>query len=156
MQEPKLVILGDSFEVVGVQTRTSNADEFDSKKMQIPRLWQQFSKTSLINHSQENDPYVYGVYSSYISDHEGEYILTAGINKKSLLSEDLEFEEVIVQAGSYLVFEAVGLRPESVMKAWQEIWQYFKGSVHPKRKYTTDFEKYVSSDKVEIYIAVEG
>jgi len=156
MKEPKLIILEDSFEVLGLQTRTSNADEFDSKKMRIPGLWQKFSQSSLVNHSIENDPYVYGVYSNYSSDHGGEYMVTAGINKESLLSRDDQFEEIIVQAGSYLVFEAVGKQPDSVIKVWQYIWQYFSEDIQPKRKYTTDFEKYISSDKVEIYIAVEG
>jgi len=156
MQQPKLVRLENSFSVVGLQVRTDNISEFNPDKSQIPDLWKRFFEISLVTQrSYENDPCVYGVYSNYVTDHSGEYIVTAGINKLSILSDNSKFEEVIVQEGNYLVFEAVGKFPESVINAWQYIWKYFQGNVQPKRKYTTDFEKYISEDKAEIYISVE-
>ena len=155
MHNPKIIKIDEPFSVIGLQVKTNNIDEFSADKCQIPGLWQNFTKSSLVNHSNLNDPYVYGVYSCYENDHQGEYIVTAGINSQSILSKDDEFDEVVIQAGHYLVFEATGKIPQSIVSMWKYIWQYFSKNLHPKRKYTTDFEKYISDNKVEIYIAVE-
>ena len=155
MEYPKIIILEDSFSILGLQIKTSNADEFDAKKRKIPNLWQEFFASSLMMRSDENDPYVYGVYSGYENNYQGEYFVTAGINAQSLLLEDEIFHEVIIQTGRYLVFEGIGTQPEAIINTWMYIWKYFSDNAHPQRKYTTDFEKYVSKDKVDIYIAVE-
>ncbi|TPG73905.1 AraC family transcriptional regulator [Pseudomonas arsenicoxydans] len=55
-----------------------------------------------------------GVYSAYESDASGAYEVTAGV---SVSTPNPEFENVEIQAGKYLVFEARGPMPSAVIQA---------------------------------------
>jgi len=156
MSNPKKVTIAEEFSVIGLQTRTQNADEFNPEKAKIMPLWMKFYGSSLISHLDQNDPCIYGVYSNYESDHNGLYSLTVGVNTKCFSDPDSKFHQVTIQPGSYLIFEAQGKQPESIIATWQEIWTYFASPTNPRWTYTTAFEKYISEDKVEIYIAVEN
>ena len=141
--------------ISGLQVSTNNKNEFDPETAKILGLWENFHTTTLISQLTEKDPFIYGVYSDYQSDENGDYSVTAGINAKNLNSPDQDLQEVIIHPGRYLVFEARGELPGAIIETWQYIWKYFSDTSSPKRKFTADFEKYISETEVDIHIAVE-
>lgn len=152
--EPKKVEIAEQIEVYGLQIRTNNKNEFNPKTAKIMGLWENFHSTTLVSQLTEKDPFIYGIYSNYQSDENGEYSVTAGINSNNVSSNDQGLKEVIIQPGHYLVFEARGELPGAIIETWQYIWKYFSDSSSPKRKFTADFEKYISDTEIDIYIAV--
>jgi predicted transcriptional regulator YdeE len=156
MNSPKIIVLDKTFSVTGFYIRTNNENEFNPETAKIIGLWGEFSQSVLPTYIDKNDPHAYGVYSQYASDHEGDYTLITGINSKNISKQSEDYQEVIIQSGHYLVFEADGKQPESIINTWKYIWKYFDDHSAPQRKFTTDFEKYISDSKVEIYIAIVG
>ena len=145
--------------LVGIGTRTTNADEANPEMARIPDLYQQFFSQQVGDSIPErnNPALLYAVYTNYESDHQGAYdfLLCQQGNSTSALPEGLT--AVTVPAGQYLVFEASGEMPQTVVTTWQTIWGYFDESVPYRRLYTVDFERYdqTLSNQVKIYIAVE-
>jgi|GEM_PF-580719 len=153
MESPKNILIEESFSVLGFQARTKNIDEQDYEKSKIIPLWSEFKESTLTSYLDKDQPFVYGVYSDYESDHNGLYSITVGINNDKL-EDNKSFHEVIIKPGRYMVFEANGNQPEAIINTWGYIWSYFSDATHPRRKYSTDFEKHISDKKVEIYIAI--
>jgi len=145
-----------SFRVLGVQTRTCNADEETLKTARLPLLWHDVY-TELVPELPADAP-VYGVYGGYESDQNGRYTVTAGaVHKPEKCTLDLV--EVTIPPGQYLVFTGKGKMPETVIRVWLEIWDYFKREDIPhQRAFTTDFEEYRGREEtaieVSVYIAV--
>ena len=139
----------------GISVRTNNKDEQSQENGKIPNLWKEFFEKDLINNikNQKESSPIFGIYSSYESDFNGEYNLTIG---KEVVSEDttLKYKEVSIENGEYLLFKNKGQMPNIVINTWQNIWKYFEDN-NIVRKYTTDFELYKSEDEIEIYIAVK-
>jgi predicted transcriptional regulator YdeE len=143
------------FLITGLQIRTINTNEFNPEAAKIMGLWEDFHNTTLISQISEKDPFIYGVYSDYQSDENGEYSVTAGINSVNITSQDHNLQDIVIHPGNYLVFEARGELPGAIIETWQYIWTYFSDPSNPKRKFTSDFEKYISETEVDIHIAVE-
>ncbi|MEM8535621.1 MAG: GyrI-like domain-containing protein [Chloroflexota bacterium] len=145
--------------LVGIGTRTTNADEANPEIARIPDLYQQFFSQQVGDSIPErSDPaLLYAVYTNYESDHQGAYdfLLCQQGGSTSALPEGLT--AVTVPASQYLVFEASGEMPQTVVVTWQTIWGYFDDSIPYRRLYTVDFERYdqTQSNQVKIYIAVE-
>ncbi len=87
----------------------------------------------------------------YLSDVDGEYDILVGVDVER---ENTNFENIQIKGGKFLVFEKSGQIPQIVMELWQEVWEYFKTS-KTQRAYTNDFQKYMSEEKVEFYIAIK-
>lgn len=140
-------------DVFGISVRTKNTRETDPKIAKIGPLWGDFFQTIAPRLSQGST--VYGVYSNYESDMNGEFDVLAGadlIENKSGLS----LKSLTLAEGNYLVFTEVGPMPQAVITAWSKIWAYFVSSeCSHQRTYKTDFEVYVGADKVDIYIGVK-
>lgn len=149
------VILEEEFSIAGLQISTNNKNEFNPKTAKIMGLWENFHQTSLISQLTPEGHFIYGVYSEYQSDENGDYSVTAGINAKHLNSQDEDLQEVVIHPGKYLIFEARGELPGALIETWQYIWKYFSNSSSLKRKFTSDFEKYISEIEVHIYIGLE-
>ena len=146
-----------SFRVFGVQTRTSNADEQTLKTARLPLLWHDVH-TELVPELPEDAP-VYGVYAGYESDQDGQYTVTAGADQNPEKCI-LDLVEVTVPPGQYLVFSGKGKMPETVIRVWLDIWDYFKRDDTPQeRAFTTDFEVYrgrlETAIDVSVHIAVK-
>lgn len=145
--------------LVGIGTRTTNDDETKTEIARIPALYQQFFSQQVGESIPERiDPMLlYAVYTNYESDYQGAYdfLLCQQSSSTSTLSEGLT--AMTVPAGQYLVFEASGEMPQTVVATWQTIWGHFDDSVPYRRLYTLDFERYdqTQSNQVKIYIAVE-
>ncbi len=146
-------VVVDDFLVSGIKVRTKNADEFDIKTSKIPVLWEKFCTPEVFNGIEnKNDNFkTYGVYTNYSSDVDGEYDILVGVDAKK---ENENYDNIKIQGGKFLVFEKSGKIPQIVIELWQEVWEYFKTS-KAQRAYTNDFEKYISEEKVELYIAIK-
>ena len=62
---------------------------------------------------------------------------------------------ITIPSGKYLVFTAMGPMPQALIETWAYIWDYFSKDSGYIRTYSTDFERYESSERVEIYIAIK-
>ena len=157
MQSEPTVTTQPAINAVGIEVRTNNTFELDPSKARIPSLWGRFFQEGTIEKIPSKKPHgvPLGIYTDYESDHQGPYSLIAGVETTDLKSIPNGMRGLTVPGGKYLVFTASGQMPKALIETWMCIWNYFsKNSTH-KRTYTTDFERYESSEKVEIYIAIE-
>ena len=70
-----------SKKIVGISVRTNNAAEMEPEKAQIPKLWDNFY-SGVLNTKVRGFP-IYGLYTNYESDVNGEYTLLAGVEVES-------------------------------------------------------------------------
>jgi predicted transcriptional regulator YdeE len=140
----------ESFNVTGLKIRTSNSAEMDPNTAKIAKLWGDFCAIDIAQGNMESGE-VYGVYSSYASDMNGEFDVLAGLKH----DKDERYENVTIESGEYLVFRAKGEMPKAVIDTWMEVWNYFNKDDAEQRAYKTDFEKYVAMDEVEVYIGIK-
>ncbi|NOK58852.1 MAG: AraC family transcriptional regulator [Chloroflexi bacterium AL-W] len=144
--------------LVGIGTRTTNDDEANSETARIPTVYQQFfSQRVGESIPKRSDPTsLYAVSTNYESNYQGacDFVLCQK-GSTTILSEGLT--GIADSTGQYMVFEASGEMPQTVVATWQTIWGYFDERISYRRLYTLDFEWYdqTQSNKVKIYIAVE-
>ena len=153
MQPEKIEI--QEKEILGLSVRTNNDNEQSPVNGKLMKLWGKFFEDdvmSKIPNQKENSP-MFGVYSSYESDFNGDYTVTAGMEVSSNDSAS-EYESIKIEAGEYLLFRAKGEMPKIVVDTWKEVWEFFSNN-NTERKFSTDFELYKSQEEVEIYIAVK-
>ncbi|KAB7887066.1 GyrI-like domain-containing protein [Poseidonibacter ostreae] len=137
--------------ISGISVTTNNKNEMNEETAKIATLWDDYSENSVYSatHDKANNSSMYGVYSNYTSDVNGDYDVTVGVevtkNKKAIVIEDEK----------YLVFKKEGELPQVVIDTWKEIWDYFENNDEYKRKYSIDFEHYTKEDEIEIYISIE-
>lgn len=154
--EPKLTTR-DAFTATGIEVRTDNAREMNPATRQIAGLWQRFFQEDIPGTIPGKKPagVPLGIYTDYASDHTGLYTLIASVAVTQAGSTPKGMRTVTIPAGKYLVFTATGPMPKALIETWGSIWTYFSDNSRYTRAYTTDFEEYQGSDKVEIYIAVK-
>lgn len=143
-----------AFIVSGITVRTTNHNESDPATAKLANHWGTFFVEGLaekIPHRLKDSP-IYGVYSSYESDVNGAYNLTAGV---AVSKRADAFETIEVEEGTYMVFESKGPMPETIINTWKKVWEFFKENTDVKRKYTTDFEIYKGLDECVVCIAIE-
>lgn len=130
--------------LVGIETRTSNADESDPAKARIPGLWKKFYEDGISKKTPEivTPEMVFAVYTNYESDHNGKYSLILTSEVKNLKQIPEGFTGITVPPSKYLVFLAKGKLPEAIIETWKEVWKYFSQSRDHKRTYAADFEIY--------------
>ena len=142
------VINIDKKVIHGISTRTTNTNEMNPKTAKIGALWQKFDKEVPVDY--QHGERVYGVYYDYESDANGEFSVLAGCD-----GEGENLEEVTIERGKYLLFEASGEMPQVVIETWGKIWEYFSDETSEfKRAYKTDFEYYKSGNDIEIFISI--
>ncbi|KTC72569.1 Transcription activator [Legionella birminghamensis] len=134
------------FTVTGFRVKTRNSEEFNPETAKIPMLWQDFFASELATESP-----VFGVYSDYESDANGFYTVTAGVSQNI---PDKTLNKVLITGGKYLVFEATGPMPVTVINAWKAVWNYFEAHTAVQRKFVSDFESYSSPEQVAIHIGI--
>ncbi|MCT6903810.1 MAG: effector binding domain-containing protein, partial [Lactobacillus sp.] len=158
-KEPKVVEL-TAFNIVGISTQTSNANEI-TEHAKIPQLWADFYQQNIAGQiAERKNGHVFGLYSDYETDVNGNYTLTLGVEVNN---DDIPTDLVVkmIPAAKYLVFTSdKGTMPEVVIQTWQEIWAWFANS-KVERTYTGDFELYDErcanphESQVDIYIAIK-
>lgn len=145
--------------LVGLETRTSNADEFDPARARIGALWGRFFADGIATRVRPSaTALIIAAYHRYESDHNGAYsLLIGGEPDPAAVVADLVALEV--PAARYLVFNAHGPMPQALIATWMEIWAYFETPAAPKRAYTIDLELHLPTlpgedGMVEVCIAV--
>ena len=137
--------------LAGISEVTNNENESNEETAKIAQLWEDYFDKNI--HSKTFDKsdsgYMYGVYSDYTSDVNGDYKVTIGVEVKK------PKKAIVIEDQRYLVFSKKGELPDVVIEAWEEIWDYFAGEPEYERAYNIDFEKYVSEDEIEIYISIK-
>lgn len=137
--------------ISGISITTNNKNEMNEETSKIPTLWDDYEEKNVYSatHDKANNSSMYGVYSNYTSDVNGDYDVTVGVevtkSKKAIVIEDEK----------YLVFKKEGELPQVVIDTWKDIWDYFENNDDYKRKYSIDFEHYTKEDEIEIYISIE-
>lgn len=158
--EPK-IIKREAFQIIGISTETSNAYELTAQA-KIPQLWQDFYEKNIVDQlSKLDNQNVYGLYSDYETDVNGNYAITIGVEASKMNDASPEWVIKTIPAAKYLVFTShKGKMPEIVIQTWQEIWAWFANS-EVERTYTGDFELYdercanPQEAQVEVYIAIK-
>ena len=152
--KPELIEVND-FTVSGLSVRTINSDEFNQETAKLPQLWNEFFANGMadkISNRRPESP-IFGVYSNYASNETDFYTVTAGVSiEPGEINPELNV--VNLEGGHYLVFKEKGMMPQIIINTWQRIWSYFADNVEYKRRFGTDFEAYLSSDEIAIYIGV--
>ena len=138
----------ESFIVTGFNVRTKNSDEFNEKTAKIPSLWRQFYTSEL----SVNAVNIFGIYSNYDSDANGAYTVAVGVKSDRT---DTKLSSVTIQTGNYLVFQATGSMPATVVETWKQVWRFFENNPKHRRNFISDFEAYSGPDQVAIYIGLE-
>jgi predicted transcriptional regulator YdeE len=143
----------ESKTIKGLRIKTSNEKETNAETGQIPGLWQLFDNN--VGFDFDGGSRVYGVYYDYEPDATGEFTVLVGTDQLDIESI-LNLETIDIKGGKYAVFYAKGEMPKTVIDTWGEVWKYFsQDDAKHKRTYKTDFEFYVDSNELKIYIAIE-
>lgn len=152
--EPKLTEI-DGFTVAGLSVRTINSDEFNPNMAKLPAFWGGFLSSGISEKipNRLHDSSIYGVYSQYASDANDYYTVTAGVQITDK-NNQLDYDVVEIQQGTYLVFEARGKIPEVLIQTWGRIWDYFNHCTNYERCFNTDFEVYLGPEQIAVYIGV--
>lgn len=134
----------ESFTVVGIEARTSNALEMSFDGV-IPDLWGRFMQENLLTQIPDRaDDNILAVYTGYESDDTGLYtvIIGAKVNRSSdgqALAIPAGMVATSVPASRYAVFESPqGPLARVVFETWQQIWK----DKSLDRAYQADFEIY--------------
>ena len=137
--------------IAGTGVRTNNKDEMSENDGKIVQLWDDYVQGNIYNKTfnKSKEPYLYGVYSNYDSDLNGDYTVTVGVEVTKSKNA------IVIEDQKYLVFKNKGDFPEVVIDTWDIVWKYFEENDEYERMYTIDFEKYVSETELEIYIAIK-
>lgn len=135
--------------LAGLSARTSNLKEQQASTQKIAPLWQRYFSEPAQIHS--GDQHMFGAYYDYQSDVDDEFSVLVGIAASREQACDLT-----LVAGDYLKFTGQGEMPQCVVSLWQQVWQYFTSvECEYKRCYLTDYELYIDSHNVEIYIGIK-
>ena len=131
--------------IVGFAARTSNEDP--QMGAIIGDLWKQLYTPENTEKIQNRvNAYAIGLYSDY--DNEG-YQVTAGFEVSDAENGN-GFAVKTIPAGRYAKFSVHGDMIEAVANSWKEIWE-----TPLDRKFTGDFEEYLSQEDIDIYIAIK-
>ena len=137
--------------IAGICINTNNK----KASIDISKLWNEFFSSNIVSKikNKKPDSFIYGVYSDYQSDLNGNYNITAGVEipKSEIKNNNI----VKIKKGKYLLFENKGTLPDIVIQTWKTIWSYFEEHKDIKRDYTSDFEVYESDKNIKIYISIK-
>jgi predicted transcriptional regulator YdeE len=160
---PPKVVRHESFNVMGIEVRTSNGKEATSEGL-IGKQWQRiFGEDLLQKIPNKMDRNIYAVYSNYASDHNGEYTYTLGARVADGTQAPAGFVIRNVAAGNYaLVTTEKGPVAQVVSAAWKTLWTMEDDHMFSSpRAYKTDFELYdqravdPENSQVDIYVGLK-
>lgn len=141
----------DKLMIAGISDTTNNKNEMGEETGKIAPLWNKYMDENIYGktfNKSKND-YMYGVYSDYVSDMDGDYMITVGTEVTKPKNA------IVIEKQRYLVFSNKGEFPNVVIDTWNEIWEYFSNEDSDyKRSYKVDFEKYITMEELEIYISI--
>lgn len=140
----------ESFELMGIEIRTSNAKE------DFSGVWDTFFKEDYehkIPNKISDD--IYGLYTEYESDHMGEFTFFIGCKVKEGTKPLPGMVIKKIPASMYAKFDVEGDFPASLITKWQEIW-----AADLPRSFNSDFEVYSKNfqspnQPFQIYISIK-
>lgn len=152
----------DGFTVVGIQARTSNAQE-SGPDAAIPKLWERLRSENLLNQIPKRvDSRIVALYTDYESDKDGPYTYVLGAKVSSAKGVPPGMVSRRVDSGTYAMFTAEGgPGAQMVVDLWKRIWSLEKpGPLH--RSYKTDYEVHyggmagdADQSHVDIYVGLQ-
>lgn len=150
-------VRSESFEVVGIRARTTNAQEMAGKGV-IPQLWARFMQEDLIEKIPDRTGSdVIVLNTGYQSDKNGEYTYVIGAKVSSTRNVPAGMGAYNVPAGEYAEFSAEETSPAGVVGVWRRIWS-LEDSGQLLRAYQTDYEVHHKSQNkatADVYIGLK-
>ncbi len=152
----------DKFTVVGVEARTTNAQETTGNGP-ISKLWTRLQADNFLARIPNRvDSRIVAVYSDYESDKDGPYTYLLGARVASGNEVPAGLASRTVVSGTYGLFTAEGgPPPEMVVNLWKRVWSLEKpDQLH--RAYKTDYEVHYKSPNdpasahVDVYIGLQN
>jgi len=160
---PETIELPREKYVIGIRTRTKNANEGDPATARIAGLWQRLFREGLPGQipNKTNGSPILAVYTDYESDQNGEYSLTLGCEVASLKQVPDGMVGVTIPAAKYARFALASPEPKAIQEGWREVWSQFSGNTAGARAYSVDFEEFRSGSEgspgdAAIHISVKG
>ena len=136
----------DSFTLIGLTTRTSNAAERNPATAKIGGMMQHYwgKQVAKAFNGRRQPGVTFAAYTDYESDEHGNYTYFIGEVVETLCLQDLsQFQTLTLPASHYLKFTPDrATMPAVVIQAWQAIWQMTPTDLQGTRTYQTDFEIY--------------
>jgi len=138
--------------LLGISTRTNNANEKNQETQKIAPLWEKYDVENIYSKTfnKASNTSFYGIYSNYESDVNGDYDATVAVEVTKTKDNP-----IIIENKKYLVFKKEGELPDVCSELWEEIWDYFASNSEYERAYAVDFEKYSKENLIEIYISIK-
>jgi predicted transcriptional regulator YdeE len=158
---PKVVQQAESFTVIGISARTTNAKEMTGDGV-IGKFWGRlFQENLLAKIPNKADANIVAVYTDYASDHNGEYTFLLGAKVTSAADVPPGMVAKTVPAGKYAVFSSdSGPAYQVVPALWKKINRLPKTATGADRLYRADFEIYderardPQASVVDVYIGI--
>lgn len=140
---PAKIVTVDAFDVIGIECRTSNANEASGKGC-IGQQWHRLMTEGLLRKIPGRpDDNIVAVYTNYASDKNGDYTYILGAKVKPGTAVPPEMVKTTVRAGRFAVFTSdKGPVQQVVVANWKRIWELPKSQPGGDRLYQSDFELY--------------
>ncbi len=137
--------------ISGTSVVTNNEFEMSEENGKIAQLWEEYFANDVYKKTfdKANSDFMYGVYSDYESDKNGNYKVTVGVEVTKPKNA------IVIEDKKYLVFKKQGELPMVVVELWEEIWDYFEKNSDYERAFEIDFEKYAKEDEIEIFVSIK-
>jgi predicted transcriptional regulator YdeE len=160
---PPRIVAVREFSIIGLEARTSNAQEMTQSGV-IAKLWSRFfAEAILARIPNKVDPTIYAVYTDYANHRNGDYsfVLGAKVSRTSLLPAGMVAKKV--PAGRYAVVRSAKGPVENIVpQAWRHIWSLEdKSQLGGARAYRADFEVYdqrgqePQNSEVDLYVGIK-
>jgi len=154
----------DAIKVIGIETRTTNRDEEDSRTAKIPKLWESFFHENVGERvpNKVSPGNMLEIYTDYESDEHVAYTVILGFEVTSFQHIPEGMIAKSIPASNYVVLTTNKGSLSSIVKdAWREIWTLSIDQLGGKRRFSGDFEIFdersqdPQNAEVDIYIAIE-
>ena len=135
--------------LVGFKTRVKD-DETMSEK--ISNLWKKlYSEKGAKNIENRINDNAIGVYYNYSNENGFEYDCLTGCEVKDTIDKIPEkMIKIQIPEGKYAKFVITGNPEKAVGEFWDKFWKELSEDFSDNRKYTYDFEEYITKDNYEI------
>ncbi len=156
------VVEKESFTVIGISARTTNAKEM-TQEGAIGKTWGRlFQEGLLAKIPNKADQNIVAVYTDYASDHNGAYtyILGARVTSDAEVPAGMVAKKIPAQKFAVFLSEK-GPSPKVVPELWMKINSLPKTAVGGDRQYKADFEIYDERAKdpqnlqMDVYIGIK-
>ena len=135
--------------LIGFKTRVKNDETMYEK---ISNLWKKlYSEKGAKNIENRINDNAIGVYYNYSNENGFEYDCLTGCEVKDTVERIPEnMIKIQIPEGKYAKFIVIGNPEKAVGEFWDKFWKELSEDFSDNRKYTYDFEEYITKDNYEI------